>query len=60
MGAVIGEWLGAKEGLGNYLTLSQRSFMVDRVFCRNFGDHCFELTDLCCDCYLRKADHSLE
>ncbi|MGB4505476.1 MAG: ABC transporter permease [Syntrophaceticus sp.] len=32
MGAVIGEWLGAKEGLGNYLTLSQRSFMVDRVF----------------------------
>jgi len=32
MGAVIGEWLGAKEGLGNYLTLSQRSFMVDRGF----------------------------
>lgn len=32
MGAVIGEWLGAKEGLGTYLTLSQRSFRVDRVF----------------------------
>jgi ABC-type nitrate/sulfonate/bicarbonate transport system permease component len=32
MGAVIGEWLGAKEGLGIYLTLSQRSFHVDRVF----------------------------
>ncbi|NQS75582.1 MAG: ABC transporter permease [Peptococcaceae bacterium] len=32
MGAVIGEWLGAKEGLGTYMTLSQRSFQVDRVF----------------------------
>lgn len=32
MGAVIGEWLGAKEGIGYYLTLSQRSYMVDRVF----------------------------
>ena len=32
MGAVIGEWLGAKEGLGTYMTLSQRSFKVDRVF----------------------------
>ncbi len=32
MGAVIGEWLGAKQGLGIYMTLSQRSFEVDRVF----------------------------
>jgi ABC-type nitrate/sulfonate/bicarbonate transport system permease component len=32
MGAVIGEWLGAKEGLGIYMTLSQHSFQVDRVF----------------------------
>ncbi|MDD4767860.1 MAG: ABC transporter permease [Desulfotomaculaceae bacterium] len=32
MGAVIGEWLGAKQGLGIYMTLSQRSFQVDRVF----------------------------
>lgn len=32
MGAVIGEWLGSKQGLGTYMTLSQRSFQVDRVF----------------------------
>lgn len=32
MGAVIGEWLGAKEGLGTYMTLAQHSFQVDRVF----------------------------
>ncbi len=35
MGAVIGEWLGAKQGLGGlgaYMTLAQRSFQVDRVF----------------------------
>ncbi|HHU87624.1 MAG TPA: ABC transporter permease [Peptococcaceae bacterium] len=32
MGAVIGEWLGAKQGLGIYMTLAQRSFQVDRVF----------------------------
>lgn len=32
MGAVIGEWLGAKEGLGMYMTIAQRSFQVDRVF----------------------------
>jgi ABC-type nitrate/sulfonate/bicarbonate transport system permease component len=32
MGAVIGEWLGAKRGLGYYMVLSQRSFYVDRVF----------------------------
>jgi ABC-type nitrate/sulfonate/bicarbonate transport system permease component len=32
MGAVIGEWLGAKEGLGYYMTLAQHSFRVDRVF----------------------------
>lgn len=32
MGAVIGEWLGAKQGLGTYMTLAQRSFQIDRVF----------------------------
>ncbi len=32
MGAVIGEWLGAKEGLGYYMTLAQHSFQVDQVF----------------------------
>lgn len=32
MGAVIGEWLGAREGLGQYMTIAQRSFQVDRVF----------------------------
>ncbi|MGE5396158.1 MAG: ABC transporter permease [Chitinophagales bacterium] len=32
MGAVIGEWLGAERGLGLYMTLSQHSFQVDRVF----------------------------
>ncbi len=32
MGAVIGEWLGARQGLGTYMTLAQRSYQVDRVF----------------------------
>jgi len=32
MGAVIGEWLGAKQGLGYYMTIAQHSFQVDRVF----------------------------
>lgn len=32
MGAVIGEWLGAEAGLGYYMTLSQHSFLTDRVF----------------------------
>lgn len=32
MGAVIAEWLGTKEGLGQYMILSQRSWMIDRVF----------------------------
>ncbi|HEX6255895.1 MAG TPA: ABC transporter permease [Euzebyales bacterium] len=31
-GAVIGEWVGASSGLGLFLTRSQRSFRVDRVF----------------------------
>jgi ABC-type nitrate/sulfonate/bicarbonate transport system permease component len=31
MAAVIGEWLGAKQGLGYYMTLSQKSFRVDQV-----------------------------
>ncbi|AYO30921.1 ABC transporter permease [Biomaibacter acetigenes] len=32
LGAVIGEWLGAREGLGVFMLLSQHSFYVDRVF----------------------------
>lgn len=32
MGAVISEWLGAKQGIGVYMTLAQSSFRVDRVF----------------------------
>ncbi|MFJ8263057.1 ABC transporter permease [Rummeliibacillus sp. NPDC094406] len=32
MGAVISEWLGAKEGIGVYMTLSQASFRTDHVF----------------------------
>jgi ABC-type nitrate/sulfonate/bicarbonate transport system permease component len=31
-GAVIGEWVGASSGLGLFLTRSQNSFRVDRVF----------------------------
>ncbi len=31
-GAVIGEWVGASSGLGLFLTRSQASFRVDRVF----------------------------
>jgi ABC-type nitrate/sulfonate/bicarbonate transport system permease component len=31
MAAVIGEWLGAQQGLGYYMTLSQKSFRVDQV-----------------------------
>jgi len=32
MGAIIGEWVGAKEGLGYFMILSQKSFYIDRVF----------------------------
>jgi len=31
MGAVIGEWLGAKAGLGQFMRLSMHSFAVDRT-----------------------------
>lgn len=31
MAAIIGEWLGAKQGLGYFMTLSQKSFRVDKV-----------------------------
>lgn len=31
-GAVVGEWVGAHEGLGIFITRSQASFRVDRVF----------------------------
>jgi ABC-type nitrate/sulfonate/bicarbonate transport system permease component len=32
MGAVISEWLGAKNGLGVYMTFASSSFRTDRVF----------------------------
>jgi len=32
MGAVIGEWLGAKAGLGEFMRRSMHSFAVDKVF----------------------------
>ncbi len=32
MGAVISEWLGAKAGVGVYMTLASSSFRTDRVF----------------------------
>jgi ABC-type nitrate/sulfonate/bicarbonate transport system permease component len=32
MGAVISEWLGAKEGIGVFMTLASSSFRTDRVF----------------------------
>ncbi len=32
MGAVISEWLGAKKGIGVYMTLASSSFRTDRVF----------------------------
>lgn len=32
MGAVISEWLGAKQGIGVYMILAQSSFRIDRVF----------------------------
>ncbi|GLC89047.1 ABC transporter permease [Lysinibacillus piscis] len=37
MGAVIAEWLGAKKGIGVYMTLSQSSFRTDRVFVAIFA-----------------------
>lgn len=32
MGAVISEWLGAKQGIGVYMTMASASFRTDRVF----------------------------
>ncbi|MFS0784633.1 ABC transporter permease [Bacillus sp. 1P06AnD] len=32
MGAVISEWLGAKDGIGVYMTMASKSFRTDRVF----------------------------
>lgn len=32
LGAVIAEWVGAKDGLGLFITRSQTAFRVDRVF----------------------------
>jgi ABC-type nitrate/sulfonate/bicarbonate transport system permease component len=37
MGAVISEWLGAKQGIGVYMTLSSSSFRTDRVFVAIFA-----------------------
>lgn len=31
MAAVIGEWLGAQQGLGYFMTIAQKSFRVDRT-----------------------------
>jgi ABC-type nitrate/sulfonate/bicarbonate transport system permease component len=31
MGAIIGEWLGAMQGIGYYMNLAQHAFSVDRV-----------------------------
>ncbi|MFP3416267.1 ABC transporter permease, partial [Bacillus sp. SIMBA_074] len=31
-GAVISEWLGAKSGIGVYMTLASSAFRTDRVF----------------------------
>ncbi len=32
MGAVIGEWMGGKDGLGVYMTRVRQSFALDKVF----------------------------
>lgn len=32
MGAIIGEWLGASKGLGNYIRNSTHSFLAEQVF----------------------------
>jgi ABC-type nitrate/sulfonate/bicarbonate transport system permease component len=37
MGAVISEWLGAKAGIGVYMTLASSSFRADRVFVAIFA-----------------------
>jgi len=37
MGAVISEWLGAKQGIGVYMTLASSSFRTDRVFVAIFA-----------------------
>lgn len=31
MAAVVGEWLGAKRGLGYFMTITQKSFAIDQV-----------------------------
>jgi ABC-type nitrate/sulfonate/bicarbonate transport system permease component len=37
MGAVISEWLGAKQGIGVYMTFASSSFRTDRVFVAIFA-----------------------
>ncbi|MGM0846333.1 MAG: ABC transporter permease [Bacillota bacterium] len=37
MGAVISEWLGAKQGIGVFMTLASSSFRTDRVFVAIFA-----------------------
>ncbi|QHE53367.1 ABC transporter permease [Pontibacillus sp. HMF3514] len=44
MGAVISEWLGAKEGIGVYMTLASSSFRTDRVFVSIFVIMALSLT----------------
>ncbi|MDM5233736.1 ABC transporter permease [Lysinibacillus pakistanensis] len=43
MGAVIAEWLGAKKGIGVYMTLAQSSFRTDRVFVAILAIICLSL-----------------
>jgi len=43
MGAVIAEWLGAKKGIGVYMTLAQSSFRTDRVFVAILAIVCLSL-----------------
>jgi ABC-type nitrate/sulfonate/bicarbonate transport system permease component len=37
MGAVISEWIGAKQGIGVYMTFASSSFRTDRVFVAIFA-----------------------
>lgn len=44
MGAVISEWLGARQGIGVYMTFASSSFRTDRVFVAIFFIVLFSLT----------------
>lgn len=43
MGAVVSEWLGAKQGIGVFMTLASASFRTDRVFVAIFMIMCLSL-----------------